>query len=146
MNCPFCQSSQIIVVNSRSTKKNTQIWRRRKCQTCGLLFTTYENIDLSYLVVIKKSGEKERYSRAKLFSSVYHAAVFEKRVDRGDAGTLAEKIIQEVEREILVLKRKRISSLEIFKLTCSILKKENYNVYLRYFSYFQKVTRRGLID
>jgi transcriptional repressor NrdR len=142
MNCPYCNSSQIIVANSRSTRGNTQIWRRRKCLSCHKLFTTYENIDLSYLVVIKKSGKRERYNRAKLFSSIYHAAVFEKNVDRGESGSLTEEITKEVEKEILLLKKKKIKSSEIFEITLKNLKKENFNIYLRYVSYFQKVSKQ----
>ncbi|HUV43149.1 MAG TPA: ATP cone domain-containing protein [Patescibacteria group bacterium] len=138
MNCPFCRSSQVFVTNSRPTKGNTQIWRRRKCSNCKKLFTTYENIDLSYLIVIKKSGRRQRYDRAKLYSSIYHAAIQEKGSDRGETGNLAEEITKDVETEILSLKRKRIKTSEIFNIVFDILKKKHLSTSLRYLAYFQK--------
>lgn len=139
MNCPFCDSTQVLVVNSRPTKNNTQIWRRRKCFDCHKLFTTYENIDLSYLFVIKKSGRRQRYNHAKLFSSIYHAAIGEKKVDRGDMGDLAKRITDEIEKEILLLKKKNIKSSEIFDISVKILKKKYYGTFLRYLAYFKKL-------
>lgn len=146
MNCPFCGSSQIFVVNSRPTRGNTQIWRRKKCLGCQKLFTTYESIDLSYLIVIKKSDKRERYNRAKLYSSIYHAAIYGKNVDRGEIGSLAEEITKEVEKAILSLKRKRIKTAEIFKITLGILKKKDFNIFLRYLSYFQKLNGKSSLS
>lgn len=139
MNCPFCDSTQVFVINSRPTKNNTQIWRRRQCSGCQKLFTTYENIDLSYLVVVKKSGRKQRYNRAKLFSGIYHAAIGEKKVDRGDMGDLAEKVTKEIEKEILLLKKKKIKTSEIFNISARILRKKYYGTFLRYLAYFKKL-------
>ena len=98
MECPFCQSNQTSVSNSRPTMNNSQIWRRRKCLKCKELFTTHEIIDLSHLVVVKKNGNKEKYSRVKLYSGIYNATVSSRPTERQK---LVEKITRKVEKEIL---------------------------------------------
>ena len=97
MKCPYCHRPVTIVTNSRPTKKSTQIWRRRRCTHCQVLFTTHEIIDLSHLVVIKKSGQPEMYNHMKLYTGVYRATVSKtqnrtKKVDR---------VTREAESEIL---------------------------------------------
>lgn len=66
MRCPFCQSLNTCVVDSRSRNEETTIWRRRKCLSCGRRFSSREKLDLSYLIVVKKDGSKEIFSREKI--------------------------------------------------------------------------------
>jgi len=136
MICPLCGSDQLTVTNSRSTKGDTQIWRRRNCLKCGFVFTTHEMIDLSHLIVIKRSGRKVKFSRAKLYSGIYHAVVGAKKIDRGDAGELAEKIMGEIEKIIIKLKKKKIGTKEIKKIVLDYLKNRYRGHYLRYLAYF----------
>lgn len=138
MKCPFCDSDQLIVTNSRPTSGEMEIWRRRKCLKCGGLLTTHEKIDLSYIVVIKRSGKRVKYNRAKLFSSIYQAVSGTKKMDRGTAGDISEKLLQLVEKNILELKRKETSSEEIFKITVKVLNESYPDSCLRYIAYFSK--------
>ena len=135
MKCPFCKSLQVMVVNSRTNCDNNQIWRRRKCLSCGEVHTTYEKIDLSYIKVIKKSGKKVRFQRAKLFSGIYHSCLDKKKVDRGDAGKFAEEVTRKVEAEIIRLKKKEIRSKEITEIVLSILAKESPDTFLIFLAY-----------
>ncbi len=136
MYCPYCGSEQLDVINSRPTKKNAQVWRRRKCLKCGGLITTYERIDLSYLKVIKKSGKKEFFNRAKLFSGIYKAGTEGKGTDRGDAAKIAEVITQKVELKIIKSHKKRVSTEEIISMVLDSAK--NYPVIaLHYLAYFK---------
>jgi transcriptional repressor NrdR len=135
MQCPFCQSNQLFVTNSRPTVKNTQIWRRRKCLSCKESFTTYENINLSYLKVIKKNGKIQRYNRAKLFVSIYHPASETKNADRGQTANFAEQIIQEVEIEIMLRKQKTISTQTILEIVLEKIYKKSPSVFLKYLTY-----------
>jgi transcriptional repressor NrdR len=136
MFCPFCHSNQIIVTNSRPTSKNTQIWRRRKCLKCGEVFTTREKIDISYVVVEKRDNRRVQYSRPKLYSGIYHALVGRKHIDRGNAGEIAENIIQKVEEYLVSQKIKEIKSTEIVWLVVRFLSKQYPDIALRYLAYF----------
>lgn len=138
MKCPFCDSDQLIVTNSRPTKGEMEIWRRRKCLHCGGLITTHEKIDLSYIVVIKRSGKRVKFNRAKLYSGIYQAVSATKKIDRGTAGDISEKLTQEIEKKIVGLKVKEISSQELFRISAGVIRNEYPDSCLRYIAYFSK--------
>lgn len=142
MNCPFCGSTQVMVANSRMTKKDTQIWRRRKCLDCSESFTTYERIELSYLKVVKKSGIKEYYNRPKLYSGIYSAIASGKKVDRGDSGEAAEEILLKVEFEILKTKKKTVDTDLIKQMVVKQLFRFDWRAALRYWAYFASLERK----
>lgn len=136
MECPFCHKLQTVVANSRLTRRGSQIWRRRQCLFCKEKFTTHEVIDLSHLVVVKKSGKTEVYSRAKLYSGIY--------VDLAETGRinkerLADKLTSEVEKDILVLKKKRITSAEIGDLVLRKLGGQNTTAFLKFLAYSKEI-------
>ncbi len=135
MECPFCGSTQIMVTNSRPTMGSSQIWRRRRCLECGGSFTTYEKVDLSHLIVIKKSGKRQKYNRAKLFSGIYHSAMDKKGADRGDMGQFSEEITRKVEQEVLKMKRKKVHSSEITVIVLKTLSRKDRSVFLRFLAY-----------
>lgn len=139
MNCPHCGSSQTFVINSRPTKGEMQIWRRRRCQKCQKRFTTHEIIDLSHLIVIKKSGKKERFSRVKLFSGILWATMGVKVPNREK---VVDKITAGVEKEILSLKRKAIHSEGIAQIVLKHLRLANASVFLRFLSYQKDLRTR----
>lgn len=132
MNCPFCNGQQLFVINSRPTKKNSQVWRRKRCGLCGEIFTTYEKIDLSYIIVVKKSGKKERYERAKLYSGVYNATVDVKGANKGESSVLADKFTNKIEDKIMRLRKKEVSTEEIINIALEILNKESPFLSVRY--------------
>ncbi|MDR2073960.1 MAG: transcriptional regulator NrdR [Oscillospiraceae bacterium] len=70
MKCPFCNSDSK-VVESRSSDERTR--RRRRCVSCGKRFTTYEMIENTPLVVIKKDGSREFFDRKKIFDGLLKA-------------------------------------------------------------------------
>ena len=135
MLCPFCGSNQIFVTNSRPTKGRTQTWRRRRCASCKSVYTTYERLNLSHLTVIKKSGKRQRYLRAKLYSGIYHSSIDQKNVDRGEMSELSEKIINHIEKEIVKLRKKNIHSTEIVEIVLRILRKKEPAFFLRFLAY-----------
>ena len=142
MECPYCHRQQTFVTNSRPSKGNAQIWRRRKCQNCGEIFTSHEIIDLSHLTVIKKSGEKERFSRVKLYSGIYGATIGFKLPNRE---FIVDKITREIERNILFLKKKLIPSNEIANLVLENLKKTSPPIFLRFLSYNKDIKSEAQI-
>lgn len=134
MICPYCGSSQVFVINSRSTKEEMQIWRRRECIKCGNRYTTHETIDLSHLVVIKKSGRKERFSRVKLYSGILWATIG---VNLPHREQTVNKITEGIEREILSLKRKVLTSQEIGDIVLKHLSLTAPAVFLRFLTYYK---------
>lgn len=137
MECPYCHQPLSEVTNSRPTKEGTQIWRRRKCISCHETFTTHEAIDLSHLIVLKKSGKTEMFSRIKLYSGIYGATIGSKTKNREQA---VDKITREVERQILYLKKKRVTSVEIADKVLLILRKSHTATFLRFLTYCKDIT------
>ena len=144
MLCPYCGSNQVFVVNSRPTRHNSQTWRRKRCRTCKEIFTTYEKVDLSYLKVIKKSGKKQRYSRAKLFSGIYNSAIYSKNTDKGELGELAEALTNEIERKIIQLKKKSVETTEITNIVLSVLQGKSPDIFLKYLAYREGKDRKKM--
>jgi transcriptional repressor NrdR len=72
MRCPYCQSLDSKVVDSRDTEAG--IRRRRECLACGRRFTTYERIETMPLWVVKKDGRREEFNRHKLLTGLLIAS------------------------------------------------------------------------
>ncbi len=70
MKCPFCGALENRVVDSRLTKDNTAIRRRRECLQCGRRFTTYEYVEEMQPMVIKKDGRREPFNRQKILQGI----------------------------------------------------------------------------
>jgi transcriptional repressor NrdR len=74
VRCPSCASLDDKVVDSRTADEGVAIRRRRECLNCGRRFTTYERLEESPLVVVKRSGHREPFERAKIVAGVRAAA------------------------------------------------------------------------
>lgn len=130
MKCPFCRETTTEVYNSRTTRFDTQIWRRRRCQNCHESFTTYEATDLGFLKVLKKSGKKQRYSRAKLYSGVYGAFL-----SIPSKETTVDAVTDTIESKILDTRKSEITSSEVAKIVLATLNHFNTAAFLRYLAY-----------
>ena len=73
MRCPKCQHTNSKVVDSRHADEMNAIRRRRECEDCATRFTTFERIELSPLVVIKKDGTREVFDRSKVLDGLLKA-------------------------------------------------------------------------
>ena len=73
MKCPFCGFTESHVIDSRPIDDGDSIRRRRECEKCGKRFTTYEKIESVPIMVIKKSKDREAFSRDKLLSGLLKA-------------------------------------------------------------------------
>ncbi len=130
MKCPYCRREETDVINSRTTYHQTQVWRRRSCLYCHSIFTTYEKPDLGFIKVIKKSGSKERYSRAKLFAGIYGAYLSIKNKEN-----TVDETTDEVEANLLDVKQKEITSQQIAEVVLPILKRRNMAAFVRFLAY-----------
>jgi transcriptional repressor NrdR len=74
VRCPQCASLEDKVVDSRLADDGAAIRRRRECLTCGRRYTTYERLEDVPLMVLKRSGDREPFDRAKVVAGVQAAA------------------------------------------------------------------------
>ncbi|HTL56302.1 MAG TPA: transcriptional regulator NrdR [Candidatus Limnocylindrales bacterium] len=103
MRCPKCGCQDDKVIDSRASREGATIRRRRQCVSCGFRFTTYEEIERGGLVVIKRDGRREEFSKEKLISGIRKAC--QKRpVSPKVIEDLVERLVNEVtdkyEREV----------------------------------------------
>ncbi len=73
MKCPYCSYYDTGVIESRHIENELVVRRRRICKKCNKRFTTYERIDLIPLMVIKKDGRREPFSREKITNGIIKA-------------------------------------------------------------------------
>lgn len=133
MKCPYCNYNQSEVVETRDSEDLTTIRRRRECLKCKKRFTTYERVENAPIVVIKKDGRREQFSRDKLKMGVVKAA---------EKTTMAmeeiNKLVDEVERELRNLETIEIPSKTIGQLVMKRLKGLNKIAYIRFSSVYRK--------
>lgn len=94
MNCPQCNHTDTRVTDSRELDEGSSIRRRRSCGSCGARFTTYERVESTNLLVVKKDGRREQFDRGKLGGGIYKA--LEKRPYPREA---VEALINRIEAE-----------------------------------------------
>ncbi len=73
MKCPYCGHRKDKVVDSRENREGSAIRRRRECLACGRRMTTYEQIEMTPIMVVKKDGRRERFDRGKLLAGMLRA-------------------------------------------------------------------------
>jgi len=103
MRCPKCGCQDDKVIDSRGSREGATIRRRRECTGCGHRFTTYEEIEHEGLMVLKRDGRREQFSKEKLLSGIRKAC--QKRpISPKVIEDLVEKIVDAVtdkyEREV----------------------------------------------
>lgn len=91
MRCPWCQSLDDKVVDSRLADDGAAIRRRRECLACGRRFTTYERLEEAPLWVVKRAGEREPFDRSKLIAGV-RAATKNRPVTPDQLEALAQQV------------------------------------------------------
>jgi len=132
MNCPFCNNTETKVVDSRETNEGKITRRRRECLKCEARFSTYEEVELLRLSVIKRSGTRVDYNRSKIETGVRKA--LEKRP------VTEEKIAQfigEVEYEIRTKEKPEITSRDIGKIILKKLRELDEVAYVRFASVYK---------
>lgn len=95
MKCPFCESTETYVVDTRSIKEASVIRRRRICKKCQKKFTTYERPEEPVINVIKSDGRREPFDVNKIREGILKA--IEKRPVSSEE---VERIVSEVQQEI----------------------------------------------
>ena len=133
MRCPACGHEEDKVVDSRATKENSAVRRRRECLKCGHRFTTYEYIEHTPVMVVKKDGKREHYSREKILNGLLRAC--EKRPVSMET---LEKLVDEVERSVSNRVRDEIPTKEIGKEIMKRLAGIDQVAYVRFASVYRE--------
>lgn len=131
MFCPRCASENLAVVDSRAD--DNSIRRRRECQACQYRFTTFERIELSLPMVIKKDGRRELFDRQKLKAGFIRAC--EKRPVSIDQ---IDKQVEVLELKISELCIKELPSIKIGDYVMNALKELDQIAYVRFASVYRE--------
>ena len=133
MKCPYCNNEDTKVVDSRPVEDGLATRRRRECEKCHKRFTTFEKIENSLLVVVKKDGTRESFDRNKIINGVMKACQKTK-VTYDDVQAIADNI----ERGLNNTMEKEIKSTMIGRLIMDELKKIDQVAYVRFASVYQE--------
>lgn len=133
MLCPFCAHTESKVVNSRQSPKGESIRRRRECLQCSHRFTTFEVIEKTPIVVIKRDGKRESFDRQKIVSGILHAC--QKRPVTLDE---IERVVQFVEKTLYNNMEKEVSSLKIGEMVLKKLRDIDEVAYVRFASVYRQ--------
>ena len=149
MKCPRCGFEEDKVVDSRTTKEGEAIRRRRECLKCAFRFTTYEYIERAPMMVVKRDGRREQYSREKLLTGLLKAC--EKRPVSHEQ---LEKVVDEIEAAIFGKFKNEVKSTELGNLVIEKLQGLDEIAYVRFASVYRQFKDinqfmsevRGLLD
>lgn len=135
MKCPFCDNPDTKVIDSRPTEEGHAIRRRRGCDRCSKRFTTYEKVEETILMVVKKDGKREAFDRNKLLRGITRAC--EK---RPVSLATMEGMVEEIERKLNNMMEKEVASDYIGELVMDELKKVDEVSYVRFASVYRQFT------
>ena len=133
MKCPFCESLENKVLESRKLEEGRLIRRRRKCSSCDSKFTSYERISESPIWVIKKDGSREKFNRGKVLDGILRATK-----KRGISIEVIEELIDDAEREIHKESGREVSTTRIGELVMERLRNIDEVAYVRFASVYKQ--------
>lgn len=133
MKCPFCQTPDTRVVDSRTSNEGLAIRRRRECAECGNRFTTYETIAEFRISVIKKDGSRIPFEREKVRVGV-EKACYKRPVPREAIEDLATR----VEAEIARSGETEITTQHIGQMVMDELQRLDQVAYVRFASVYRE--------
>lgn len=132
MRCPFCGELEDKVIETRLSKDNSEIRRRRECEKCTRRYTTYERIEESMPLVVKSDGRREPFDRTKIERGL-QAAVAKRKVSRQQITALA----LQVEREVGELGVSEIAARDIGERVLPRLRNVDAVAYVRFASIYR---------
>lgn len=133
MKCPYCDHPGTKVLDSRAANENKSIRRRRECEKCARRFTTFEMVEETPLMVIKKDGSREEFSREKVMRGLIRAC--EKRpvsIER------LEAIVSEVEKQLRNTAMAEVESRSIGEIVMQELYPVDEVAYVRFASVYRQ--------
>ena len=132
MKCPFCDDVEDKVVDSRMAKEGEVIRRRRECLSCKRRYTTYERVEETMPVVVKKDGRREPFDRVKIVSGLKKAC--EK---RPISTATIEAVTDRIEKRIQEMGETEIVSTSIGEEVMKELSQLDQVAYVRFASVYR---------
>jgi transcriptional repressor NrdR len=133
MKCPFCGEFDNKVIDSRVSKDGSVIRRRRECIECSRRFTTYEHIEEIPIMIVKKDGRREIFSRAKVRQGMQRAC---QKLDI--SMNVIEDFIEDLERDLRETGEKEIPSRVVGEKVMAQLHDLNAIAYVRFASVYRE--------
>jgi transcriptional repressor NrdR len=133
MKCPFCGEFDNKVIDSRVSKDGSVIRRRRECIECSRRFTTYEHIEEIPIMIIKKDGRREVFSRSKVRQGMQRAC---QKLDI--SMNILEDFIEDLERDLRETGEKEIPSRVVGEKVMAQLHDLNPIAYVRFASVYRE--------
>jgi len=130
MKCPGCGATDSRVLDSRPIDDGASVKRRRECNECGKRFNTYEVVETTPVVVIKKDGSREFFDRHKLTNGITRAC-YKRKVD-------VNAIVSEIENELNNSLAGEVDSSAIGEMVMERLRKADAVSYVRFASVYRE--------
>ncbi len=133
MRCPFCQAQDSRVLDSRASEEQSTVRRRRECIACQRRFTTYERVELTPLMVVKKDHSREEFDREKVRRGISRAC--EKRPITSEQ---IETLVDAVERELRTDFEREVAASEVGARVMRLLRMLDGVAYVRFASVYRE--------
>jgi transcriptional repressor NrdR len=133
MRCPYCGKDHDRVSDSRASEDGAAIRRRRVCLQCNRRFTTYERVDETGIIVVKRNGAREPFSRDKIRSGLAKAC-WKRPISEEQINTLVSR----VESDVFAQTESEIDSTKIGELVMARLADLDQVAYVRFASVYRQ--------
>src|SRR3974390_60668 len=133
MRCPKCGRQDDKVIDSRSSREGATIRRRRQCLDCGHRFTTYEEIERGGLVVLKRDGRREEFSKEKLLSGIRKACQ-----KRPISPKIIEDLVEKIVNDVTDKYEREVPAEVIGKMVMDALRQLDEVAYVRFASVYRR--------
>ncbi|MBI2924283.1 MAG: transcriptional repressor NrdR [Verrucomicrobia bacterium] len=133
MRCPKCGRLDDKVIDSRASREGLTIRRRRECLGCGCRFTTYEEIEREGLMVVKRDGRREEFSKEKLLSGIKKACQ-----KRPISPRLIEDLVEKIAAEVTGKYDREVPGQVIGEKVIDALRSLDEVAYVRFASVYRR--------
>lgn len=133
MRCPKCGKQDDKVIDSRASREGAVIRRRRECLGCQHRFTTYEEIEHEGLMVVKRDGRREQFSRDKLLSGLRKACQ-----KRPISPRVIEDLVERIVDDVTDRFDREIPALEVGQRVMDELRRLDEVAYVRFASVYRR--------
>lgn len=133
MRCSFCGYSDSKVLDSRPVEEGRSIRRRRECLSCGKRFTTYERLEETNLLVVKRNGNREIFDKNKILAGLVRAC------DKRPVPVMVlEQLVADIEKELKNSAEREVPAMRIGDMVMERLRALDDVAYVRFASVYRK--------